>query len=198
MKTRAEALALLNQYVTSESLRKHCASVEASMRWYANKAGKSAEEVELWGICGLLHDFDYEKYPDPAAGGHPMSGAPILRDEGYPEEMIEAILGHATYSGVPRTSEMAKTLFAVDELSGFCVACTYVRPDKSIMTTEVKSVVKKLKTKEFAKGCSREDITLGAQELGIPLEEHINNVLLALRENADALGIRGMPVASSA
>jgi predicted hydrolase (HD superfamily) len=164
------------------------------MRWYAKKNNLTNDEVDQWGICGLLHDFDYEKYPDPAAGGHPMSGAPILRDEGYPEEMIEAILGHATYSGVPRTSQMAKTLFAVDELSGFCVACTYVRPDKSIFTLEPKSVIKKLKTKEFAKGCNRDDITLGAQELGVPMEEHINNVLLGLREWADALGIKGTAI----
>jgi putative nucleotidyltransferase with HDIG domain len=194
MKTRAQALELLHQYVTSESLRKHCLAVEASMRWYAKKNNLTNDEVDQWGICGLLHDFDYEKYPDPAAGGHPMSGAPILRDEGYPEEMIEAILGHATYSGVPRTSQMAKTLFAVDELSGFCVACTYVRPDKSIFTLEPKSVIKKLKTKEFAKGCNRDDITLGAQELGVPMEEHINNVLLGLREWADALGIKGTAI----
>lgn len=191
MKNRTEALALLHSYVTSDSLRKHCMSVEAAMRWYAKKFNLSDSEVEQWGICGLLHDFDYEKFPDYANGGHPMSGAPILRDEGYSEEIIEAILGHATYSGVPRRSQMAKTLFAVDELAGFCVACTYVRPDKSIFTLEPKSVIKKLKTKEFAKGCNRDDINLGAQELGVPLEEHILNVILGLREEAEALGIAG-------
>jgi putative nucleotidyltransferase with HDIG domain len=180
MKNREEALHLMHDWVQSESLRKHMLCVEASMRAYAQKY---EEDVELWGIAGLLHDFDYERHPEPNAElkiGHPFEGIKILTEQGYPEAITEAILGHALYSGVPRTSQMAKCLFAVDELSGFVVACAYMRPDKfSSLTPE--SVNKKLKDKKFAAKVSREDIELGVTELGIDKNEHIQFVIGALK-----------------
>lgn len=190
MKSRSESLALLNEYTKSVSLIKHALSVEASMRWYANHFGHDSAEIEKWGITGLLHDFDYDMYPSPSApDGHPYKGNTILSELGYPEDIREAIMGHALYTGVPRTTQMAKTLFAVDELSGFVVACCLVRPDKSINGLEVKSVVKKLKDKAFARGCSREDIILGAQELGIPMDQHVQNIITAQKLIATDLGI---------
>ena len=180
MKTRTEALQLMQEWVQSESLRKHMLCVEAAMRAYAKKYG---EDEELWGVCGLLHDFDYERFPQPDAinqTGHPYEGLKVLKQQDYPEEIIEAILGHALYSGVPRTSNMAKCLFACDELCGFLVACAYMRPDKFI-SLNVDSVKKKLKDKSFAAKVSREDIELGIAELGIPKEEHINFVIEALK-----------------
>jgi predicted hydrolase (HD superfamily) len=149
------------------------------MRWYARRSG---EDEELWGITGLLHDFDYEKHPEPNENGHPYIGVSILREQGYPEIMCEAIMGHALYSGVPRTTPLAKTLFACDELSGLVYASVLVRPDKSINNLEVKSVKKKMKDKAFAKGVSREDIRLGAEEMGIEIDELIQNVITAMRE----------------
>jgi putative nucleotidyltransferase with HDIG domain len=175
------------EWVTSESLRKHMLCVEAAMRAYARKY--QANE-ELWGIAGLLHDFDYEKFPEPnaeAKTGHPFEGVRHLQSLNFPDEIIQAILGHALYSGVPRTTQMAKCLFAVDELCGFVVACAHMRPDK-LTTLEASSVKKKLKDKKFAAKVSREDIALGINELGISEDEHINFVIVALRGISKDLG----------
>ena len=170
----------MQEWVKSESLRKHMYSVEAAMRAYAKKYG---EDEELWGITGILHDFDYEKFPEPNAAaktGHPYEGVKLLKEQGYPEEVIDAILGHALYSGVARTSKMAKCLFACDELCGFVVACAYMRPDK-FETMQADSVKKKLKDKKFAAKVSREDIELGISELGVDKNTHIQFVIDALR-----------------
>jgi len=166
-------------------------AVEACVRAYARKNG--ADE-NLWGLAALLHDFDYERWPnhDHAADReHPAAGAKILGEHGYSEELIRAILSHAEYSGVPRQTPLEHTLFACDELAGFLTACTYVRPSKSILDLEVNSVKKRMKDKAFARGVSREDVIKGAQELGVPLEEHIAFCIAALRDQADALGLRG-------
>ena len=183
IKTREEALALLTEYTKSESLLRHAFCVEASMRWYAKYFNQPDSEIERWGITGLLHDFDYEMFPEPVApDGHPFKGCSILKELGYDEDITQAILGHALYSGVARTTLMAKTLFAVDELSGLVFAASLVRPDKSIQNLEVKSIIKKMKDKAFARGCSRDDINLGREELGIEMEEHVGNVLKALQD----------------
>ena len=198
MPTRDDAWKLLCDYTASESLRKHMLAVEACVLAYARKNG--ADE-NLWGLTALLHDFDYERWPNPAHSAdkeHPAEGARILRELGYPEELVRAILSHADYSGVPRQSALEHTLFACDELAGFLTACAYVRPSKSILDLEVDSVKRRLKDKAFAKGVSREDVRKGAEELGIPLEEHIAFCIAALRENADALGLRGTIDASAA
>ncbi|MDD8016753.1 MAG: HAD family hydrolase [Bacteroidota bacterium] len=181
---RNDALTLMHEYTQSESLRKHMLCVETALRAYAKK--NNADE-ELWGITGLLHDFDYEKFPNPP--DHPIRGSEILASKGYPEEMRIAILGHASYTNVPRTSNLAKTLFACDELCGFLVACALVKPDKRIASVEVLSVKKKLKDKAFARNVSREDIINGASELGIPLDDHIQFILTALKSNSTALGL---------
>ena len=181
---RTDAVTLMQEYTASESLRKHMMCVETAMMSYAEKF---QQDVNLWGITGLLHDFDYEKYPNPP--DHPLQGSKILREKGYPEEMIVAILGHADYTNVPRESLMAKTLFACDELCGFLVACTMVRPDRKIETLEVYSVKNKLKEKALASNVSREDIVHGAGEIGIPLDDHIQFVITALRLNASVLGL---------
>jgi putative nucleotidyltransferase with HDIG domain len=191
MPSRDDAWKLLCEYTPSESLRKHMLAVETCVRAYARKQG--ADE-DLWGIAALLHDFDYERWPnhDHAADKeHPAEGAKILRELGYPEELVRAILSHAEYSGVPRQSPLEHTLFACDEIAGFLTACAYVRPSKSILDLEVDSVKKRLKDKAFARGVSREDVRKGAEELGIPLDEHIAFCITAMRENADALGLRG-------
>ena len=175
-------------------------AVEACVRAYARKSG--ADE-EVWGLAALLHDFDYERWPNNEHmpdKGHPAEGAKILRELGYSEEIIRAILSHADYSGVARQSALEHTLYACDELAGFLTACTYVRPSKSILDLEVSSVKKRMKDKAFARGVSREDVIKGAEELGVLLEEHIGFCIAALRENADALGLRGnfgMQAASS-
>ncbi len=181
---RLDAVQLMEEWTKSESLRKHMYCVETAMRAYARKG---SWDEELWGITGLLHDFDYERYPQPP--DHPMKGSVVLRERGYPEEMITAILGHASYTNVPRETPLAKTLFACDELSGFLVACTLVKPDKKIASVEVTSVKKKLKDKTFARNVSREDIQRGAEELGIPLDEHIEFVILSFKNNASSLGL---------
>jgi len=191
MPTRDDAWKLLCQYTQSESLRKHMLAVEACVRAYARKNG--ADE-ELWGLAALLHDFDYERWPnnDHAADReHPAEGAKILREHGYAEHMIRAILSHADYTNVARQSPLERTLFACDELAGFLTACTYVRPSKSILDLEVSSVKKRMKDKAFARGVSREDVIRGAEELGVPLEDHIAFCIAAMREQADALGLRG-------
>ncbi len=184
---RQRAHELLTQWVGSESLRRHMYAVEAAMRAYAAKYG---EDPELWGIAGLLHDFDYEKYPQAdaeAKTGHPFEGVRHMRALGYPDEIIQAILGHALYSGVPRQSQMAKTLFACDELCGFIVAVGKMRSD-NLQTLEAKSVKKKLKDKGFAAKVSREDIALGLSEIGLSDDEHIDFVIAALKPVAKELG----------
>ncbi|MBU6447972.1 HDIG domain-containing protein [Patescibacteria group bacterium] len=180
--TRQQALDLAFEWVKSESLRKHLLAVEAAMRAYATKYG---EDPEIWGITGLLHDFDYEKFPSEQQ--HPFEGVKKLRELEYPEEITQAILGHALYSGVPRASNMAKALFACDELCGFVVACAYVRPDK-LQGLEAPSVIKKLKTKTFAEKVSRSDIDLGIKELGVDKSEHINFIIQALQGISRELG----------
>jgi putative nucleotidyltransferase with HDIG domain len=198
MPTRGDAWKLLCEYTQSESLRKHMLAVETCVRAYARKSG--ADE-ELWGITALLHDFDYERWPNvehAADKEHPAEGAKILRELGYPEEVVRAIVSHADYSGVVRQSPLEHTLFACDELAGFLTACTYVRPSKSILDLEVDSVKKRMKDKAFARGVSRDDLRKSAEELGVPLEEHIAFCIVAMRENADALGLRGNLGAQSA
>jgi predicted hydrolase (HD superfamily) len=172
--------------------------VEAAMRAYAEKFG---EDPERWGLAGLMHDFDYERYPNAAHSPteeHPAFGVGVLRERGYPEDVLEAIMGHANYSGVPRTSQMAKTLFAVDELVGLITATALVRPSKSVHEVEARSVRKKMKDKAFARGVSREDVLLGASELGVDLDEHIAFVIAAMQRAADALGLAGVTSSPSA
>lgn len=178
-----DALELFHTWTESESLRRHAYAVEAAMEHYAGKFGK---DVELWRMTGLLHDMDYEKHPSPEE--HPFTGVEVLRSHGYPEVMLEAILGHADYSGVPRTSRLAKTLYAVDELSGFVTASAYVRPTK-LEGMKVSSVRKKLKDRAFAAAISREDIEEGAVALGIDLDTHIANVIEGMQARADRLGL---------
>jgi putative nucleotidyltransferase with HDIG domain len=189
--TREAAWKLVCEYTQSESLRKHMLAVETCVRAYARKNGG---DESLWGNTALLHDFDYERFPNNAHAAdaeHPAEGAKILRAAGYPEELVRAVLSHADYTNVPRQTALEHTLFACDELAGFLVACTYVRPSKSILDLEPDSVKKRLKDKAFARGVNREDVRKGAEELNIPLEEHIAFCIAALRANADALGIRG-------
>lgn len=182
--TREEAWQLMTEYTKSENLRKHMLAVEAAMRFYARKFG---EDEEKWGIVGLLHDFDYEQHPTKKE--HPYVGVQILKERGYPEEITRAILSHAEYTGVKPESLMEKTLFAVDELTGFIVAVALVRPNKSLQEVKVKSVKKKMKDKAFARNVKREDIQKGAELLGISLEEHIQNVIEAMQSIADKLGL---------
>ena len=187
--TREDALALMHEYTKSAALRKHMYAVEAAMQAYAQTHG---EDAEAWGLVGLLHDFDYERYPNhehSPTEGHPSFGVGVLREKGLPEPMCQAILGHATYCGVPRESLMAKTLFAVDELCGFLIACALVRPSKSLKDLQVKSVKKKLKDKAFARGVNRDEVRQGAEELAVPLDEHIQFVIEALRPVEERLGL---------
>ena len=184
---RPDAWALLTEYTKSENLLKHALAVEAAVRGYARLFG---EDEEAWGIVGLLHDFDYERWP--TLGDHPNKGAEILRDKGYPEWMIRAILSHAQeITGVSRDSQLEKTLFACDEMAGFVTAASLVRPSKSVLDLEAKSVVKRMKDKAFARNVKREDLRAGAELLGLPLDQHITNVIGSMRERADALGLRG-------
>ena len=189
MISRAGAFALLCEYTQSTSLIKHALSVECAMRWYGRHFNVPGDELELWGMTGLVHDFDYEKFPEE----HPYKGNRILIELGYPLELTTAVMGHATFTNVARDSLMAKALFACDELCGLVTASVYVRPDRSILTLEAKSVEKKMKDKAFARGCNRDDIRLGAEELAIPLTQHIQNVVTAMRESADLLELRGNP-----
>jgi predicted hydrolase (HD superfamily) len=189
MLTRPDALALVQEYTANEALRRHMYAVEIAMRAMAERAG---EDPERWGLVGLVHDFDYERFPNAAHSAteeHPAEGVRILAERGLPEDMQRAILGHATYSGVPRDTPMAKTLFAVDELCGFLVACALVRPSKSLADLEVSSVKKKLKDKAFARGVNRDDVHAGAAELGMPLDDLIAFLLQALRPQEKAIGL---------
>ena len=191
--SRSEALAIMHEFTQSDSLRKHMLAVEASMRAYAERFG---EDRERWGLTGLIHDFDYERWPNQEhspSDGHPAEGVRLLRQRGWPEDILEAILGHAQYSGVPRTSRMAKTLFAVDELTGLVTATALVRPSRSVHEVDAKSVRKKMKDKAFARGVNREDVVNGAQELGVELDEHIQFVIDAMRREAVAIGLEGTP-----
>jgi predicted hydrolase (HD superfamily) len=191
--SRADALAIMREFTASESLRKHMLGVEAAMRAYAEHFG---EDPERWGLAGLIHDFDYERYPNAAHSAteeHPAWGVRFLRERGWPEDILQAILGHATYSGVARETRMAKTLFAVDELSGLITATALVKPTKSIFDVDAKSVRKKMKDKAFAKGVNRDDVLLGVQEMGVDLEQHIQFVIDAMRRAADAIGLAGTP-----
>ncbi|HEX4601575.1 MAG TPA: HD domain-containing protein [Gemmatimonadales bacterium] len=190
---RAAALALMQEHTESPSLRQHMLAVETAMRTYAVVYG---EDPEAWGMVGLLHDFDYEKFPNPEHSpteGHPAWGVRLLRERGLPEPLCRAILGHATYSGVPRDTKVAQALFAVDELCGFLVACALVRPSRSFTDLEVSSVKKKLKDKAFARGVNRDDVRQGAEELGVPLDDHIAVVILSLRSMERALGLGPPP-----
>ena len=186
---RDQALALMHEYTASEALRKHMYAVEIAMRAMAERYGA---DPDAWGVVGLLHDFDYERFPNPDHAPdreHPAEGVRLLAERGLSEEAQQAILGHAAYTGVARATPLARALFAVDELSGFLVACALVRPSKSLADLEVSSVKKKLKDKAFARGVSREDVTTGAAELGVPLEELIGWVIAALRPHEATLGL---------
>ena len=182
--TREHAWSLLTEYTKGESLRKHALAVEAAVRGYARVYG---EDEEVWGVVALLHDFDYERYP--ALEDHPFKGAEVLRERGCPEFVIRAILSHGEHTNTPRESKLEHTLFACDEMAGFVTAAALVRPSKSVRDLEPASVIKKMKDKAFAKGVSRDDLRRGAEELGLPLDEHIANVIAFMRERADALGL---------
>jgi predicted hydrolase (HD superfamily) len=184
--SRDAAWALVTEYTLSESLRKHMLAVEASVRGYARMWGEPEED---WAVVALLHDFDYERFPDRE--NHPFRGVEVLKAKGYPEWVTRAILSHADYSGVARESRLEHALYACDEMSGFVTACSLVRPSKSVLDLEAPSVVKRMKDKAFARAVSREDLRRGAEEIGLPLEAHIANVILFMRERADALGLRG-------
>ena len=190
--SRDDALAIVHEYTASDSLRKHMLAVEAAMRAYATHFG---EDPERWGLAGLVHDFDYERFPNEshsATEEHPAEGVRILRSKEFPEDILTAILGHATYSGVPRESKMAKTLFAVDELTGLITATALVRPSKSVIEVEAKSVRKKMKDKAFARGVNRDDVINGAADLGVDLDEHIAFVITAMQAVAPSLGLAGV------
>jgi predicted hydrolase (HD superfamily) len=189
MPTREEAWELLCEYTKGKSLRQHALAVEAAMRAAAGRYGGPDADADEWGITGMLHDFDYEMFP--TADGHPFKGSNILCGRGYPDRIIRAILGHATYTGVPRDTQLARALFATDELCGFLVACALVRPSKSLDDLEVSSVRKKLKDKAFARTVNREDIRQGVEELGVDLDEHIRFCIDALKPVQDRIGLKG-------
>lgn len=193
MLNRDDAWTLLCEYTQNENLLKHALAVEACVRAYARKLGG---DEHLWGLTALLHDFDYERWPNEAhhpTQEHPYEGSKILRERGYPEELIRAILSHADYSGVPRQTPLEHALFACDELAGFLTACALVKPGKSIFEVEADSVKRKLKDKAFARGVNRQDVLKGAEELGVPLEEHIRFCIEAMRAVADRLGLQPRP-----
>ena len=184
--TRENAWSILTEHTKSESLRKHALAVEAAVRGYARLFG---EDEEVWGVVALLHDFDYEQYPE--LKDHPFKGAEILRSRGCPEFVIRAILSHGEHTNTPRESKLEHTLFACDELAGFITAAALVRPSKSVLDLEASSVKKRMKDKAFARAISRDDLKRGAEELGLPLEEHAGNVITFLRAEAEALGLKG-------
>lgn len=189
---RSDALALMESWTASDSLRKHMLAVEGAMRAYATHYG---EDEERWGLAGLMHDFDYERFPNAAQAAdteHPAEGVRHLRTLGYPEDVLSAILGHATFTGVARETRMAKVLFAVDELCGLVTAAALVRPSRSVLDLEAPSVKKKMKDKAFARGVSRDDVINGAADLGVELDTHIAFVIDAMRSRASVLGLAGV------
>jgi putative nucleotidyltransferase with HDIG domain len=191
--SREETLALVHQYTASDSLRKHMLAVEAAMRAYAMKFG---EDPERWGLTGLVHDFDYERFPNAAHSPteeHPSEGVRILRARGWPEDILQAILGHGNYTGVPRVTPLAKALYAVDELTGLVTATALVRPSRSVHEVDARSVRKKMKDKAFARGVNRDEVVAGAADLGVDLNEHIEFVIGAMRGCADSLELEGGP-----
>jgi len=195
--TRAEALALVESWTASDSLRKHMLSVEAAMRAYAVRFG---DDVQKWAVTGLIHDFDYERFPNASQSAdveHPAEGVRYLRSLGWPEDVCDAVLGHAHYTGVPRTTRMAQALFAVDELTGLITASALVKPSRAVADVDVAGVRKKMKDKAFARGVNRDDIVQGAEALGVPLDEHIGIVLVSMQEIADVLGLAGAGGAAS-
>ena len=187
MPDRNEAWELLCEYTEGDSLRKHALAVEAAMRACAKQYGSAEDDADEWGMVGMLHDFDYEKFP--SADQHPFTGANILCGRGYSDRIIRAIMGHATYTGVPRDTDMARALFATDELCGFLVACVLVRPSKSLDDLEVSSVKKKLKDKAFARSVNRDDIKQSVTELGVDMDEHIRFVIDSLRPVQEEIGL---------
>jgi putative nucleotidyltransferase with HDIG domain len=184
--SRDDAYALMTEYTQSESLRKHMLAVEASLSGYARLWGEPEED---WAVVALLHDFDYERWPDQE--NHPFRGVEILKSKGYPEWLTRAILSHAEYSGVARESRLEHALYACDEMSGFVTACSLVRPSKSVLDLEAASVMKRMKDKAFARAVDRDDLRKGAEEIGLPIDQHIANVITFMRERADVLGLRG-------
>ncbi len=184
--SREKALSIVREYVQNENLIHHMLAVEAAMRFYAEKLG---QPVEIWGITGLLHDFDWEIHP--TAEQHPKEGAPILKDKGVPDEIIQAILAHGDHLQIPRKSDLEKGLYACDEITGLITAVALVRPSKSLFDLEASSVKKKWKDKAFAAGANREEIARGAEEFGVPLWEHCDNVIFAMRKIADQIGLTG-------
>lgn len=195
--TRPDALALVESWTASESLRKHMLAVEAAMRAYARRFG---EDEEKWGITGLVHDFDYERFPNAATAAdaeHPAEGVRFLRAQGWPEDVLDAVLGHASYTGVPRVTRMAKALFASDELTGLITASALIKPSRAVADVDVAGVRKKMKDKAFARGVNREDIVQGAEALGVALDEHIGIVLEAMRGIAGPLGLGGVATAGT-
>ena len=184
--SRDDAFSLMSEWTVSESLRKHMLAVEAAVRGYARMWSEPEED---WAVVALLHDFDYERYPDPK--DHPFRGVEVLQAKGYPEWVTRAILSHADYSGVPRESRLEHALYACDEMSGFVTAAALVRPSKSVMDLEAASVMKRMKDKAFARAVNRDDLRRGADEIGLPLDQHIANVITFMRARADELGLRG-------
>ena len=184
--TREAAWALLTEYTQNENLLKHALAVEAAVRGYARLWG---EDEAAWGVVALLHDFDYDRWP--SLEDHPFRGAEVMRERGYPEWAIRAIQSHADHTGVPRESRLEHTLFACDEMAGFITAAALVRPSKSLLDLEARSVLKRMKEKAFARAVSRDDLRRGAEEIGLPLDEHVAHVIAFMREQADALGLRG-------
>jgi predicted hydrolase (HD superfamily) len=183
---REDAWALLCEWTQGESLRRHGLAVEAAVGWYArNRFRLSGPDLERWQMAGLLHDFDYERFPDT----HPLDGAAELRRRGYPEDVVEAVLGHGDHTGIPRTSDMAHTVYACDEMSGFVIAVALVRPNRSLDEVDVQAVQRKMKDKGFARQVPREQLTKGAEELGLPVEEHVMNVIAGLRTVREGLGL---------
>ena len=184
--SRDDAWRLLTDWTTGENLRKHGLAVEAAVSWYGeHRFGISGAELEMWRAAGLLHDFDYERYPET----HPVRGAEELRRLGYPDEVVEAVLGHGDHTGVPRTSQLARTVYACDEMSGFVIAVAYVRPNRSLDEVDVRSVTKKMRDKGFARQVPRDQLEKGAAELGMPFDEHVLNVVEGLKTARDALGL---------
>jgi putative nucleotidyltransferase with HDIG domain len=184
--SRDDAWALLCEWTPSESLRRHGLAVEAAVGWYAQQRhGLSGADLECWRMAGLLHDFDYERYPQT----HPLQGAEELRRRGYPEDVVEAVLGHGDHTGVPRTTDLARTVYACDEMAGFVIAVALVRPNRRLDEVDVPAVTRKMKDKGFARQVPRDQLSAGAEEIGLPIEEHIMNVIAGLKTVREVLGL---------